>query len=138
MLLDDPKVFAVVLSSYDKKGAFDRLDPPKVADKLINMKIRSRIVRILIDLLNDRKMQLKIDQKKSSLLDLIGGGPQDSLIGQLLYIIGSDDIAEKVNKLRFFDDLSTHEVFIDKENLIEYDFSQHVASDIKVGQHFLT
>ena len=96
MLLEDSKVYAVVLSSYDWKGAFDRLDPTKVAVKLINMGIRSSIVRILIDFLKDRKMQLKMNQKQSAVLDLIGGGPQGSLIGQLLCIIGSDDVAEEV------------------------------------------
>jgi hypothetical protein len=141
MLLEDPKVYAVVLSSYDWKGAFDRLDPTKVAVKLINMGIRSSIVRILIDFLKDRKMQLKMNQKQSAVLDLIGGGPQGSLIGQLLYIIGSDDVAEEVieeDKFKYVDDLSALEALIDKQNLIEYDFSQHVASDIEVGQHFIT
>ena len=59
------------------------------------------------------------------MLDLIGGGPQGSLIGQLLYIIGSDDVAEEVNeedKFKFVDDLSTLEVLNNKENLIEHDF----------------
>ena len=75
------------------------------------------------------------------MLDLIGGGPQGSLIGHLLYIIGSDDVAEEVieeDKFKYVDDLSALEALIDKQNLIEYDFSQHVASDIEVGQHFIT
>ena len=40
-------------------------------------------------------MQSKINNIKSSVLDLAGGGPQGSLLGQLLYIIGSDDVVEE-------------------------------------------
>ena len=68
-------------------------------------------------------MKLKMNQKPSSVLDLIGGGPQGSLIGQLLYIIGSDDVAEEVieeDKFRYIDDISTLEALFDKKNLIEY------------------
>ena len=41
-LLEDPENFAVVLSSYDWKGAFDRLDPTKVALKLRTERCNSR------------------------------------------------------------------------------------------------
>ena len=68
--------------------------------------MRSRIVRTLIDFMNERKMQVKMNNKTFSSYDLIGGSPQGSLIGQLLYLIGSDDAAEKKpdeDKLRYVD-----------------------------------
>ena len=70
----------------------------------------------------------------------MGGGPQGSLIGQILYIIGSDDVAQEVkdeDKFKYVDDLSTAVALANKNNISEYDFSQHVASDIGVGQRFL-
>jgi hypothetical protein len=139
-LLEDPENYAVVLSSYDWKGAFDRLDPTIVALKLIKMNVRSSIITILIDFLKDRKMQLKMNQKTSSVLGLVGGGPQGSLIGQILYIIGSDDVAQEIkeeDKFKYVDDLSTAVALANKNNISEYDFIQHVASDIRVGQRFL-
>ena len=82
-LLDNPEMIAVILKSYDWKGAFDRLDPTLVTIKCIKLGIRSSIIKILIDFLSDRKMQVKMNQHTSS-YDLIGGGPQGSIIGQLL------------------------------------------------------
>ena len=93
---DDPEKLAVILNSYDWSAAFDRLDPTKVTLKCIKLKIRSSIVNILINILNGRKMQVKMNGCTSSSHDLIGGSPQGSLIGQLLHIIGSDDSAQDV------------------------------------------
>ena len=98
------------MNSYDWSSAFDRLDPTKVAVKCIYMGIRSSIVKILIDFITERKMQVKINKHTSSSYDLIGGSPQGSLIGQLLYIIGSDDLAHEVpeeDQYKYVDDLAT-------------------------------
>ena len=72
-LLDDPEIVIVVLNSYDWSNAFDRLDPTIVAFKCISMGIRSSIVKILIDFLTERKMQVKMNKCTSSSFDLIGG-----------------------------------------------------------------
>ena len=73
-------------------------------------------------------------------LDLVWGGPQGSLKGQLLYIIASDDVAEEIpeeDKFKYIDDLSAVEAqFIDGK-LMNYDILQHVPSDVAVGQQFL-
>ena len=76
----------------------------------------------------------------SSFYDLIGGGPQGSLIGQVLYIIGSDDAAEDVpeeDKFKYVDDHITLEAVNVNENLVEYDMHSHVPSDIAIGERFL-
>jgi hypothetical protein len=73
---DDPEKLAIILNSYDWKGAFDRLDPTLVTIKCIKLGIRSSIVRILIDFMSERKMQVKMKNKTSSSYDLIGGSPQ--------------------------------------------------------------
>ena len=95
-LLEDPKNPVVILSSYDWKGAFERIDPTLVAIKMINLGIRSSIVKVVIDFLRDRKMLVKMNKEESESFDLIGGGPQGSLVGQLLYLIASDDVAEDI------------------------------------------
>ena len=85
-------------------------------------------------------MELKINGHTSPSLDLIGGGPQGSLIGPLLYLIASDDVGQEIpeeDKLQYIDDLSDVEAFHTQGKLIEYDFYQHVASDVAIGQLFL-
>ena len=52
--------------------------------------------------------------------DLIGGGPQGSILGQFLYIIGSDDTADEVpeqDKFKYVDDLGVLELIETKEKL---------------------
>ena len=60
-ILDNPESDAVILNSYDWSGAFDRVDPTKVAIKLVKVGIRSSIVKVLIDFLNERKMIVKMN-----------------------------------------------------------------------------
>ena len=138
-LLDDPEKMAVILSSYDWSGAFDRIDPTKFAVKMINLGIRSSIAKVIIDFLNERKMEVKMNNHTSTHFDLVGGGPQGSLIGQLIYIISSDDAAEDIpdeDKFKYVDDLSA----VDKvttDQLQDYDVLSHVPSDVATGQKFL-
>ena len=139
-ILDDPERFAVILSSYDWSGAFDRIDPTKFAVKMIRLGIRSSIVRVIIDFLNDRKMEVKMNGHTSTPYDLVGGGPQGSLIGQLIYIISSDDAAEDIpeeDKFKYIDDLSAVEGVNTGIKLSEYDVHSHVPSDVATEQKFL-
>ena len=139
-LMDDPEHLAVVLSSYDWKGAFDRIDPTTIAVKMIKLGLRSSIVKIIIDFLHERKMEVKMNRYTSTPHNLIGGGPQGSLVGQLLYIIASDDAAEDIpeeDKFKYIDDLSALEAVQTKGKLVPYDVLQHVPSDVATGQMFL-
>jgi hypothetical protein len=139
-LLEDPKNPVVILSSYDWKGAFERIDPTIVALKIINLGIRSSIVKVVINFLRDRKMLVKMNKQESESFDLIGGGPQGSLIGQLLYLIASDDVAEDIpqeDTFKYIDDLSALEAINTEGKLVEYDVFQHVPSDLAPGQLFL-
>ena len=139
-VLDNPESVSAVLNSYDWSGAFDRLDPTKVAIKCVKIGIRSSVVSVLIDFMNERVMEVKMNSHTSQAHDLIGGGPQGSILGQFLYIIGSDDTAEEVpeqDKFKYVDDLGVLELIETKEKLIEYDFTQHVPSDVAVGERFL-
>ena len=138
--LDNPECDAAILSSYDWSGAFDRVDPTLAAIKLVKIGIRSSIVKVLIDFLNERKMTVKMNGEQSSTLGLIGGGPQGSVIGQLLYIIASDDVAEDTpedEKFKYIDDLSLLEAVKTKDKLIEYDVYRRVPSDVRTNQFFL-
>ena len=86
-------------------------------------------------------MKVKWNNKLSTVRDLPGGGPQGSSVGGLEYESQSNDntdFLEPSDKFKFVDDLSLLEII----NLVAiglscYNFSQHVASDIGVGQLYL-
>ena len=65
---------------------------------------------------------------------------QGTILGQLFYIGASDDAAEEIpeeDKLKYIDDLEIIELISIAGMLVDYDFYEHVASDVGVGQKFL-
>ena len=72
--------------------------------------------------------------------DLIGGGPQGTLLGGIEYLVQSNDNAdcvEEEDRFKYVDDLSILEVLCLTGFLIEYDTRNHVPSDIGTEQMFL-
>ena len=137
---DDPEHLSVIMNSYDWKSAFDKLDPTEVAIKCVKIGIRSSITKILIDFMNERKMEVKMNGYSSTSYDLIGGSPQGSILGQLLYIIGSDDVADDFpedDKYKYIDDLAVLDAVKTSDKLVDYDVWQQVPSDIATGEKFL-
>jgi hypothetical protein len=85
-------------------------------------------------------MSVRFNNQESDIFTLIGGGPQGSQLGQETYIVASDDNANHVGKddrYKFCDDLNILEVVMLGDVLLEYNFQQHVASDVGVGQAFI-
>ena len=139
-LLDAPGMSAVVMGAVDWKGAFDRLDPTVCVNKLIRMGVRSSIIPIIIEYLEDRKMSVHYNTAWSKWHTLVGGSPQGSWLGQTSYIAASDDAAswlEDEDRYKYCDDLSILELIMLGDVLTEYDFNTHVASDIGIGQKFI-
>ena len=139
-LLDKPGMRAVIAASVDWASAFSRTDPTKTVAKFIKMGVRPSIVNVLIEFLEDRQMSVKFNGQESSLFPLVGGGPQGSWTGQAAYIVSSDDNAECVpedDRYKYSDDLSILELVMLANALTEYNFLEHVASDIGVDQLYL-
>ena len=85
-------------------------------------------------------MQVKLNQHTSSSYDLVGGAPQGSIIGMLLYINGSDDVVYEVaneDKYKYIDDLAVLDTVNTEDKLEHYDVWQHVPSDVATNQRFL-
>ena len=85
-------------------------------------------------------MKVKFNGEMSEFMALIGGGPQGTLLGQLEYLVQSNDNADVVSpedRFKYIDDLSLLQLVCMSGLLMEYDFSQHVASDIGVDDLFL-
>ena len=91
----------------------------------------------MIDYLKNRKMKVKINSLESEVKDLVGGSPQGTLIGQLLYCGSSDDAASEIpqeEKFKYVDDLKILELVCLAGVLQDYDFFQHVASDVGIDK----
>ena len=76
----------------------------------------------------------------SEFLALIGGGPQGTLLGQIEYLVQSNDNADIVSpddRFKYIDDLSVLQLVCLSGLLIDYDFQQHVASDVGIDDQFL-
>ena len=139
-LLDKPGMRAVVKASVDWASAFSRTDPTLTITRFIKMGLRPSLTNVLIDFLQDRQMSVCFNSEQSSLFSLIGGGPQGSWTGQQCFLTASDDNAsfvEQDDRYKFCDDLSILELIMLGNILTEYDFQEHVASDVGLGERFL-
>ena len=139
-LLDSSESTAVIKTCADWSDAFSRVDPTKAISKFIMMGVRSSLIPVLIDYLTGRKMKVKMNSKESKIKDLIGGGPQGSQIGQLTYLVSSDECPQDVDTddgYKYIDDLEVLELVFLAGILIDYDFTTHIASDVGIKDKFL-
>ena len=86
-------------------------------------------------------MTVKWNGKYSSIRSLPGGGPQGCYLGQLEYSSQSNASAQFVppeDRYKFVDDLSLLEIInLLTIGLSSYNFKNHVASDIAIGDKYL-
>ena len=96
---------------------------------------------MLISYYQNRKMAVKWNGEKSSHHPLPGGGAQGGQLGQIEYLSQSEDnvnFLRREEKYKFIDDLSILEVInLITCGLANYNFKQHVASDIGISHKYL-
>ena len=140
-LLDrNPDKSAVLAMCFDWASAFDRQDPTLAIQKFIQMGVRPSLVPLLASYLTDRKMTVKLKNEMSKTYPLVGGGPQGTLLGGIEYLVLSNDNADCVkpeDRFKYIDDLSLLEFVCLTGLLTEYNFLEHVPSDIAVDEKFL-
>ena len=132
---------AVLVQLVDWSQAFDRQCPELGIKSFIKNGVRKSVIPVLISYFQNRKMRVKWQKKLSSVRDLPGGGPQGCNLGLLEYDSQTNentDFLPEEDKFKFVDDIS----ILDVINLITiglagYNFKQHVASDIGIGQLFI-
>ena len=138
---NEKEKYAVLAQLIDWSKAFDRQDPTLGIKSFIKNGVRPTLIPLLISYFQERKMSVKWHGETSTIRDLPGGGPQGCSLGLIEYKSNSNDNADHVPlgmKYKFVDDLS----ILEKLNLIllglsEYNFKNHVASDIGVNQKYL-
>ena len=85
-------------------------------------------------------MRVKFNGEMSEFLDLIGGGPQGTLLGQTEYLVQSDDNAESVkpeDRFKYIDDLSILQLILLSGLLVDYNIYEHIPSDIPINEKYL-
>ena len=126
---------AVIAAMVDWSAAFDRQDPTLAIIKFIKLGVRPSLIPLLVSYLTDRRMKVKFNGET-----LIGGGPQGTLVGGLKYLAQSNDNADVVppeDRYKYIDDLSVLQLVLFCGLLVDYNFHQHVASDVGIGEQFL-
>ena len=140
-LLDThPDRSAVIATCLDWSAAFDRQDPTLAILKFIKMGVRPSLIPLLSSYLTDRKMKVKFNSEMSEFMSLVGGGPQGTLVGGLEYLVQSNDNADIVrpeDRFKYIDDLSLLQLVLLSGLLTDYNFYQHVASDVGIDQKYL-
>ena len=132
---------AVILQMVDWKQAFDRQSHKLGIQSFIENGVRPSMIPILLSFFQNRQMKVKWRGLLSKIQALPGGGPQGGTLGIEEYLSqsnGNTDFLSQDKKFKFIDDLSIIEIL----NLISialksYNFQQHVASDIAIGNRFL-
>ena len=136
----NPNRSAVIASMLDWASAFDRQDPTLAIQKFIKMGVRASLIPILVSYLSDREMQVRFNNNYSSTHQLPGGGPQGTMIGLIEYLVQSNDSADCVDqdmRFKYVDDLTVLELVLLSGLLTDYNFKQHVASDIGIDEYYV-
>ena len=90
--------------------------------------------------MTNRRMIVNYRGIQSSPKELIGGGPQGTLLGGIEYIISNDcseDDISQDDRFKYYDDLNLLELVVLFDKLEPYDFTNHIASDIGIDDLYL-
>ena len=85
-------------------------------------------------------MQVRLNNTFSEAYKVPGGGPQGTLIGLIEYLVQSNDNADSVDpdlRFKFVDDLTVLELVMMSGLLTEYNFKNHLVSDIGIDEMYI-
>ena len=111
------EVNAVLATLYDWKEAFPRQCPKLGVEAFIKCGVRSALIPLIVNYLQNRTMKVKWHGQTSSIRELNGGGPQGATFGIWEYLAQSNSSADCVNpeyRYKFVDDLTV----LEKINLL--------------------
>jgi hypothetical protein len=106
----------------DLRKAFDTVDHDILLKKLYKMGIRGIELDWFKDYLNNRKQFVFLDGKSSSLLNILTGVPQGSILGPLLFLLYINDLplCSDLMSILFADDTTLSAAGDDLTNLTDF------------------
>ena len=131
--LDKGKVACGIF--LDLQKAFDTVDHEILLVKLKHYGIRGKTFHWLKSFLSERSQFVSIGNIKSSIVSLLHGVPQGSVLGPLLFLIYINDMHQAVKFSSLFQ-------FADDTNMLNYSknlkqLAKHVNIDLKLISHWL-
>jgi hypothetical protein len=78
--------------SLDVKKTFDSINHDILVSKLSNYRLSKSVIQLLTSYLSCRYQVMKIDSTKSSLLPVICGVPQGSILGPVLFLLAINEL----------------------------------------------
>ena len=93
------------IAVLDFSKAFDTVPHDGLLSKLKHYGIDEKILLWIYNLLKDRKQSVVVDGKQSSLIDVVSGVPQGTVLGPLFFLLHINDLPSVVSsKVRLFED----------------------------------
>jgi hypothetical protein len=128
---NNKKLFTVAIFC-DLQKAFDTVDHKILLKKLEALGVRGIELQWFTDYLHNRKQFVSIDGHNSTLLDIIIGVPQGSILGPLLFLVYINDIEfySSFNNFLFADDttlIKSHENLFELTLLVNQEFQKIVT-----------
>ena len=108
-----------ILLLIDVSKAFDMVDHDILLSKLYHYGIRGIAHAWIKSYLSGRKQYVSLNNKTSSILDIIYGVPQGSILGPILFIIYINDIPNICNLSKFILYADDANILITGNNLTE-------------------
>ena len=106
------KGLATTAITIDYSKAFDLVNHTTLINKLVELGVRKKVIKIITSFLRNRKHYTKINGVKSNLIDITCGVPQGTISGPKLFIILIKGvICTMVSNYKFVDDKTLAHTF---------------------------
>ena len=104
------------------------------------MNVRTWLIPVIASYLTGRRCSVRFNNKHSSVPPLPASGRQGTILGMLMYLVNSNsstDCVPQDMRYKWEDDCSILELVLLGGLLTQYNFKQHVASDIGIDELYL-